>query len=334
MAAPRTALRNAQRLALAAVVAASACDSPLSERMIDLDATGAAQVTLFLDNNLNAQFDPAVDDVLTDRAVVVRRVGVADSTLAETDDTGVARVDELGVGRYVATVGAAVRGDSLVSALDTIEFQVLPLDTARVQLGVQYPEVDVEAFRALPLGRRAWIHVVVLNTPATFGDSTMHVADTTAAIRAINIRINLPVSPGDSIDLLGTRRARAGQPATEPLLALPRGGDVNPPPLDVTTADAATADGGELDAAFVAVRRVEVLDTTTTFTERLMTVDDGSGPLVVSMHFGINPQNIFVPGVELDVFGLLVPDPSTTSWVLRPRMRADFAIHSSPASSP
>jgi hypothetical protein len=311
-------------LALVVLAGAAACESPLSERMVDLEAAGNAQVTLFLDNNLNGQFDPTFDLVLTDRAVVVRRLGALDSTVTETDDSGIARVSELGVGRYVATIGGAVRGDSLVSALDTVVFQVVPLDTARVQLGVQYPEVDVEAFRALPIGRRAWVHVVVFNPPGTFGDSTMHVADTTAAIRAINLRANLPVSPGDTIDLLGARRVRAGQPATEPLIAIPRGGGLNPPPIELTTAEAATAHDGEHDAAFVAVRNVEVLDTATTFTARLMTVDDGSGPLVVSLHPFLDPRDLFNPGVMLDILGLLVPDASESSWVLRPRQFADI----------
>jgi hypothetical protein len=324
MAVQRSIHRLARAVALVLLVGTAACESPLSERTIDLEAVGNAQVTLFLDNNLNGQFDPTVDVVLTDRAVVVRRLGALDSTVTETDDTGIARVSELGVGRYVATIGGSVRGDSLVSALDTVAFQVVPLDTARVQLGVKYPEVDVEAFRALPVGRKAWLHVVVFNPPGTFGDSTMHVADTTAAIRAINIRVNLPVSPGDTIDLLGTRRTRAGQPATDPLIAIPRGGGLNPPPIELTTAEAATADDGAHDAAFVAVRNVEVQDTATTFTARLLTVDDGSGPLVVSLHPGIDPSGLFAPGIMLDIRGLLVPDASESSWVLRPRQRADL----------
>jgi hypothetical protein len=322
----RSVRRVAYALILPLLAGAAGCESPLSERTIDLDATGAARVMLFLDNNLNARFDPTADLLLTDRAVVVRRVGVADSTLAETDETGVARIDDLGIGRYVATVPGSVRGDTLVSALDTVEFQIGPLDTATVVLAVQYPVLDVETFRALAIGRKAWTRGIVYNVPGTFGDSTMHLADTTAAIRAISVR-NLSVQIGDTLALLGTRRARSGQPAIEPQFAMWVTGEVNPPAEPVTTAEAATADGGELDAAFVAVRNATVTDTATTIfpAARLLTVNDGSGPLTVSLHPGINPTGIFAPGVVLDeIRGLLVPDPNGSRWILRPRMTNDI----------
>ena len=325
-------LSNARRrgaaalLALVATMAATACDSPLSERTIDTNIAGRALFALFLDNNLNGTFDQ-FDTIIPEGEIVVRRVGVAaDSSRFFTDETGIVLTGTLGIGRYQAFVGATVRGDTLTSAVDSVVFNVFAQDTTPVALGLQYPELEVGEYRDLPTGRKAWIHGVVLNNPGTFGDSTMHVADSTAAIRAINLRFNIPVSPGDTIDLLGTRRARGGQPAIDPLIAIPRGGGLNPPPIEVETAAAATADDAALDAAFVVVRNAEVIDTTTTFTARLLTVDDGSGPLVVSLHPGINPALLNVPGVRLDVSGLLVPDPTTETWILKPRMRADILI--------
>jgi hypothetical protein len=337
MAGTRLQSRVGCAAALLLVVSGAACDSPVSERMIDLDATGSARITLFLDNNLDGAIDQS-DSPIENGAVVFRRVGaVADSIVLVTDAEGSARTGTLGVGRYVATIAPSVRGDTLISALDTAFFDVLPNDTADVQLGVQYPELDIQEFRDLPTGRRAWIHGVVLNQATTFGDSTMHMIDEDAAIRAINLRFNLPFAPGDTIDLLGTRRLRDGQPAIDPLTAIPRGGGLNPPPIELNTATAATAGDGDRDAAFVVIRNAEIRDTVTTFDGLVLTVDDGSGPLTVllTVYQNFGAPALYAPGVRItSAAGLLVPDPDTSSWILKPRMRNDIVVPLPPPPPP
>jgi hypothetical protein len=321
--------RRAVVLAFIVAAVGSACDSPLSERTIDLRTPGHVIFLLFRDDNLSGtrdEFDPMIPNA----TIVLRRAGVmADSLTYITDELGRAPAGTLEVGRYFATVAASVRGDTLVSAVDSVEFDVLAGDSIVLDLGLQYPQVDIAELRESASGRKVWIRGVVLNTAGTFGDSTMHFVDETAAVRAINLRFNLPLSPGDTVDLLGTRRARDGLPAIDPLVAVPRAGGLNPPPVEVSTAEAATAADTTLDAAFVIVRNAEVTDTATTFGARILTVDDGSGPLVVSLHLGINPSQLNVPGARLNISGLLVPDPATSAWVLKPRLRNDIEVQSS-----
>jgi hypothetical protein len=101
------------------------------------------------------------------------------------------------------------------------------------------------------------------------------------------------------------------------------------PPMNVSSANARSAGGGTLDAAFVRVLLATVSDTVNTPEGRLLHVSDGSGPLSVllsnTINFG-NPTQ-FNPGTRMDVAGLLVPDAlNPGTWVLKPRARADIVI--------
>jgi len=48
-----------------------------------------------------------------------------------------------------------------------------------------------------------------VNAPGTFGDTTMHLQDTSAAIRTTRVRATT-AQPGDSVRIRGTTGTRAG----------------------------------------------------------------------------------------------------------------------------
>jgi hypothetical protein len=97
----------------------------------------------------------------------------------------------------------------------------------------------------------------------------------------------------------------------------------------VTTALAATADGGRLDAQQVVVRNATVSDTAAVLGDWRLTVDDGSGPLEVLLDAVAFPQVTpgnrapYVPGNRFDIAGVLVPT-GTGSWRLKPRSVAEL----------
>ncbi len=136
----------------------------------------------------------------------------------------------------------------------------------------------------MPVGEKMFIDGIALNARDTFGDSTIHVADTSGSIRAIRAGAGA-VFPGDSIRLRGTIATRTGRPVLDldrlvpPVLAIAE----LPAPDTVTTVAAASADGGNLDAAFVRVDSARVSDTLTVDDDFVVTVDDGSGPLEVRL---------------------------------------------------
>jgi len=103
-----------------------------------------------------------------------------------------------------------------------------------------------------------------------------------------------------------------------------------PGAVSLTTAAAATAAGATRDAQLVTVHGAVISDTARTATSFVLTVSDGSGPLVVQLDQTADPAfqtaslpGNFVPGNKFDVLGVLVPT-GTGTWRLRPRSAADL----------
>ena len=95
----------------------------------------------------------------------------------------------------------------------------------------------------------------------------------------------------------------------------------------LTTAVAATANGGVRDADIASLVGGEILSTSSANGDLTVTIDDGSGPLdlVVDSVLQVAP-NIFVIGDSLSGQGILVPAAGGATWQFRPRFRQDFTI--------
>jgi hypothetical protein len=323
-----TANRHRVRTAFLAILAAgsiTACETPLDERILDIDASGQVLVFLFRDNNLNG-FDNA-DTPLRGQRLFVRRVGVPeDFDEVTTDSTGFVFTVRLGVGQYYVEVPAAVTGDSLVVTGGTAPFLLTANDTVGVAISVAFPSVSIDSARALPVGKKVWVRGTTVHNAGIFGDTTLHVADSVAAIRITDVIVNL--GAGNAVQILGTRQERNGQPVHVYNSAITTGVVPIPRATLLTTALAATADGGTRDAELVEIRNAAITDTAFAPTGKRLTVNDGSGPLEVFVHnslgFSQVERRAMGPGISFDLTGVLVPSTTAQNvWVLKPRTRSD-----------
>ncbi|UCG88188.1 MAG: Ig-like domain-containing protein, partial [Gemmatimonadota bacterium] len=117
-----------------------------------------------------------------------------------SDDEAVALVDSAGlvtaIGEGMATITAASEGVSAASNI-TVKPFVVPVATARSK----------------PIGDTVRVEGIVLSSPNTFGDNTLHLSDTSAAIRGTGISASVFV--GDSVRLAGLLGLVSGQPVIE-----------------------------------------------------------------------------------------------------------------------
>jgi len=321
--------------ALALLLASTAaCSDPIADHILGIDAVGDVFIFLYLDNDLSTSYIAVRDTKLTGTWVDLVMHGAATRVRGGPTDTLAIRAFKVPVGRYTVHVDSTVTGDTLELESNP-EFTVVKNDSRTYVVGLKYLTYSVDEARSLPTTRRGWIRGIVVNSPNTFGDSTVHVLSDSGsvAIRVVGVRPVFPVIAGDTALFLGRRSERDGQtiwlstlPGPDPVI---HSAGPLPLPDTLTSAAAASADGGTRDARFAIVRAATVADTTTTGGSKVVHVDDGSGILAVVFAPNINfgPFNQYAPGVVLDVTGVLVPDPAMPgTWVLKPRARADIVI--------
>jgi hypothetical protein len=238
-----------------------------------------------------------------------------------TDASGLAVFGAVPVGRYRVTVDTAALGDTLqlASADGDTAVTVARGDTAVAFVALEYPNLTTAEARAHPEGRRVVLHGTALTTGAAFGTTALHLADGEGAIRVIQAEAT-PAAIGDSVRVVGRTGVRAGQRVLLEAVAFHRGDGTLPPPDTLTTATAATAAGGDLDAGLARVERARILDAHLDGAGReVVTVDDGSGALRVVLHGNARLGGELVVGGFLDVTGVLVPEEGANRFRLWPR---------------
>ncbi len=318
------------RACLLTTIVAGACTSTASDHLLSLNAQGLVFIQLYRDDNRNLVFNPGVDSVVRRAVVSLRMRGALDTLAGAPTDSAGHQVFRVPVGRYSVVVDSAVLSDSLEVVSGSGEFTLGADDSIFVALGLGFHTISIAEARALPLGKKAWVHGIVMNQPGTFGDSTMHLLEDSVGIRFTSVRPNLSALPGDSGAFFGRRAVRDGQPVmqwviTPSLTIFP----TNPlPPDSITSAAALTADGGKRDARLVKITGATISDTTTTAGNKVLTVSDGSGSVSVVLSQSIAfTLTLYKPNVYLDVIGLLAPDPANPgTWYIRPRGRTDLVI--------
>jgi hypothetical protein len=320
-------LIGALALLLVGSVSVTACSNAGENRVLAVSGAGFVGGVVYLDVDGNRQ-PGGPDNGLPNVRVRLIVAGTRDTVAqASSDANGTFVFGSVPVGRYTVVVPPeAAFGDTIsVVRIDTSAVTLSPGDTAQVQVAVSYPSATVREARALPLGTKVFVEGVALNTVTTFGDSTVSVEDTSGALRATDVRGPL-VALGDSVRFLGTMTSRDGQPVLGGAQATVLLNNRTVVAQTVTTAAAATADGGRLDAALVTVLNATVgADTATVDNDYVFTIDDGSGPLtvVLDQSVPISPAP-YVPGVVLtDATGVLVPD-GLGAWRLKPRTGTDL----------
>lgn len=315
------------------LLAAVGCDGGGGEPVVGVNGRGIVKGFVFFDVNGTGALD-ALDLPQAGVRVFVFPRGSRDTIGRGTSGAdGVYRITGVPVGDYIAVVDSATVGDSArVVRVDQGSFTLRVGDSVTVTVGVSYPAVTVAQARVIPGGTRVFVTAVALTAPTSFGDSTVHLADSSGAMRATRVLQGVLLI-GDSVRFLGTRGARDGQPVLDNASAFPVGQPGAPVAALVSTATADGADGGRLDAALVRVSDATITDTATIDRQSpltddfLVTMDDGSGPVVVVFD-GDTPGLAFtgyVPGATVDITGVLVPTGGG-SWRIKPRVPLDVGV--------
>lgn len=308
----------------------AACQTGTSDRILAVDATGMVTGDAFIDLDGNGQRN-AGDAPATGLRIWIAYRGARDTVAsATTGADGQFSLPAVPVGHYALFVDSAAVGDSVrVNAIAPQEFTVAADSTVNVLVTVTFPTVSVAAARSLPVGRRIFIQGVALNGWGNFGDSTVHVQDATGTIRASRVR-PANIVAGDTVRLLGAVGQRDGQPTLTDAAPFIIGPGVLPTPLLVTSATAATAGSGSLDAQLVRISQGGVLDSHTDLAgDIVLTVDDGSGTLdvILDRSAGFTAASTPLPGAVLEAVGLLVPSPDTPGrWQFKPRAPTDITV--------
>lgn len=304
-------MRKLLILALGAA-ALAACEG--TGKVLEVEATGEVRGVAFVDQNGNGVLDNNQDRALTGAEVRLLVPGSgAVIAKAVTDTAGVYRIEEVPVGRYVVAVDPAVLGDSVQVVSPLQEISVTPGAAQTIRVGVGYPRTSIAEARTRPVGTRVFVEGLVT---AVYGD-TAHVTLGSSSIRAARLRSTTNLSGqailGDSVRIQGLVSVHRGQPILDDavLFRLSVLADTLQP-RQVSTAAAAGAAGGTLDAARVQVRSATAREVRGGDGQWLLRVDDGSGP--VDVWFGATYPGPFV-GAVLNVTGVLVPAGGGRWWI-------------------
>ena len=319
------------RAVAAVALAVIACTNSGENRITAINASGTVTGFTLLDANGSRLID-AGDDSLPNVKVRLVLKGQQDTGRVQTSQAnGSFRFRDVPVGEYQLKLDTTSFADTLqVVKVDSQSFTVKPADTVRINILAGRPVVTIAQARALPAGRKVFLAGVGLASASAFADSTTAVADTSGSIRVARARAGF--AAGDSVRLLGSVGVRDGEPVLNDPTVIALGQGHLPGAVSLTTVAAAAAAGGTRDAQLVIVHAAIVSDTARTATSFVLTVSDGSGPLVLQLDQTADPAfqtaslpGNFVPGNKFDVLGVLVAT-GTGTWRLRPRTAAELTI--------
>lgn len=319
--------------AIALATLALSCDNAGADRSLGVDATGAVTGFIYFDANGSGTSD--AEDVPFAGARVRLLTSASRDTLlrATTGVDGRFSFGQVPVGSYALVLDSLSGGDSISVVTIQQSVTVHPADSLDVEGSFGFRAHAAIEVRTLPLGTRIFVTGVALHARGTFSDTLLHVADTSGAIRASRIRpASAPAVAGDSVRLRARVGERLGERTLDDVTVFVVAPTFVPAVVSVTTADAATADGGVLDAALVQVIDALVTDTATVGGHVTMTVTDGSGALTVVLDRAADvafraplPLGVYQAGNRFDLVGVLVPT-GTGSFVLRPRSALDLTL--------
>jgi hypothetical protein len=325
----RSALRRLT-LSLAALSLAG-CSGADSGYLFEFSGIGSVEGQVFLDLDRTGARSGGDTSV---RGVAVAHVlrGTRDTLgIAVSDTSGRFFLTDLPPGTYLTLPDPAFMGDSLeITGLTPQEAVVLPSRTTVVSMGLSFPERSIPEIVVSPPGRRLFTRGVALTPPGALGGGVLHLRADGRAVRATQVP-SITYAVGDTVLVLGRTQQLSGRIVLSQATSARRirDGLPAPAPIPVSSAVAATAQGGVRDAELVVVAGAQILQTSTAFGEVTATVTDGSGPLVVRFPTGFLLTlrvDSLVVGTVLEPRGVLVPAPSGPGWELRPRIAADVGI--------
>jgi len=333
-------MRATRLLVLGAALVLAGCPNAGEDQLLRVGGTGVVQGGVAFDWNGSRAIEQAQDSPMAGvRVRLVTTSGLDSVAVAVSTPGGFFQMSGVPVGTYRVVIDSAPLGDTAVVArLDSTTVTVLPGDTVSFSVIVSYPHYTILQARAatVPLGRRVFIEGIALNLLSTFRDTTLHVQDNSAAIRATRVRAT-PFNPGDSVRLRGTMSVRTGQRTIDDVTMLVLAPAFVPSAAGLSTLLAAGAAGGTRDAQIV-----QVLNALITDTLRVpggggwqITVNDTTGPLQVLLDATADPAfttaqlpplpaSPYIPNNRFDIVGVLVPTGAAGTWRLKPRNASDL----------
>ena len=244
---------------------------------------------------------------------------------------GLSFFEQVPVGEYSLTLDSASIGDSLeVALVDPTSFPLRAGDTTvAVTVRLTYHQLSLAEARSAAAGRRVLVRGLILAGVQSFRDTTSHLQDFSGRIRLTRVSLRGGLtgnSPGDSVVVIGTVSSRAGQPTLDQAIIVLVGTRPAPIPFSINTAQAASAQGGTLDAALVQITGAIISDTSSVGPDLRVVGSDGSGPVTVILDpFGGFNRAAFAPGRPMTVRGVLVPT-GAGQWQLKPRNGGDATV--------
>jgi hypothetical protein len=325
--------RTARAYILGMIAAGAVACSNAGEDL-GFDPVGNGTVAAFIYLDRNGDLLPTQGNVDTAFAGVRMGLVVAGTTdtafTATTDALGNVVFNEVPFGNYQLIVDTNTVGDSIeVQAIDSANVRLrgnAQQQLVSVRLG--FPALTIAEARVAAPGLRVFIKGMMLVGLAAFGDTTGHVIDNGVAIRLTNGTHGGPVTqPGDSVRILGTVSARAGQPVLDSaVIMVYRLSFTGPASTPLSTLLAGNADTTAQDAALVEITGALIQDTLTVGPDYHVVVDDGSGPVTMVLDGdGTFQRALFDIGKSVTAEGVLVPT-GTGTWVFKPRNQADVTI--------
>jgi len=318
-------------VALLATTAALACGNAGENRLLSVSSTGVVKGLIFFDLDGNLVPSPGDDSVRNLHVKLVEKNSGDSVAAAISLITGAYRMGNVPVGVYLLVVDTTPLSDTaLVVKQDSTEITVKPGDSTQVFIAVSYPHMSIAQARsaAVPLGHKVFVEGIALNSLFSFSDTTVYLQDTSAAIRAARVR-TVTVQAQDSVRMRGTINVRAGQRTIEDVTVFSLGPSLLPTAPTVTSAQAASAAGGTLDARLLQVHNATVTDTLPVVGGFRLTVNDSTqtGALEVLLDFTVvncpSANCIYNPGKRFDFVGLATPTATAGIWRLKPRSAAD-----------
>lgn len=315
----------------ASILAISACDNAGSDLVLTVLSIGSASAQVYLDRDGSTTFNPPDTLYRGARILLIPRQGGKVVAEEVTNASGVVTFGDLPVGDYTISVDPLSIGDSIsVADIGGPEVRIQPNEAApQSQIRLSYPEVSIRAARQAPAGRRVIIRGRVLSGLQSFRDTTSHLIDTSTTIRLTKASIRgggAGNTPGDTVTVLGTVSSRAGQPTLDQAVISVFGGRPAPVPVALSSAVAATAQGGVFDAGLVLVSNMVISESAPQAPDYRLVASDGSGSLtiIIDGNININP-GAFTVGRAMTVRGVLVPD-GLGGWRLKPREIGDITL--------
>ena len=326
-------MSTTRRLAVtAALLAAAACSNAGETKLLSVSATGVVKGLVYFDLDGNSAPTTGDDSVKGMRVSLLTKSSGDTVATAVSLTSGQFRMANVPVGTYRVVVDTTLLADTAVIAkIDSTEVTVVPGDSNQFFVGAGYPHVSVRAARTtVTLGHKVFLEGIVLNAPGNFRDTTMHIQDTSAAIRTTRV-LATQAQPSDSVRVRGKVSTRSGQRTLDNITTFVLRASFLPPVATVTSAKAVTAAGGTRDAQQLQVLLATITDTLSTGGDFLLTVNDGTGALEVLLDGTADPQfrppllpGLFVPGNKFDIIGLAVPSSTAGIWRLKPRNAAEL----------